>query len=89
MGQFYYITFSSSLENGQLIRDRIKQFDDYINFLDCNWFIYSNESAQAIYSKISKGEFENDRILVMKVDFSNYLGRMQKDLWLWMKKDRQ
>jgi len=88
MGQFYYITYPSNLENGQLIKDRIKQFSDYNNFLDCNWFVYTEDSAQSIYKKLSKGEFENDKILVMKVDFSNYWGRMQKDLWEWIKKER-
>ena len=88
MGQFYYITYPSSLENGQLIKDRIKQFNDYNNFLDCSWFIYTEDSAQSIYQKLSKGEFENDKILVMKVEFSNYWGRMQKELWEWIKKER-
>ncbi len=88
MGQFYYITYSSDLGNSQLIKDRIKQFNDYINFLDCNWFIYTEESLQNVYEKVSKDEFENDRILVLKVDFTNYWGRMQKSLWEWIKKER-
>lgn len=88
MGQFFYITYSESIENGQIIKDRIKQYEDYINFLDCNWFVYTEDGVQDIYSKISKGEFENDLILVMQVEFSNYWGRMNKTLWEWIKKER-
>ena len=88
MGKFYFISYSPTLEDGQLIKDRIKQFSDYINFFDGDWFIYTDESAQSVYNKLSKGEFEDDRIFVMEVDFSHYWGRMQKTLWEWIKKAR-
>lgn len=88
MGQYYYITYPSTLENGHLMKDRIKQFSDYINFMDCNWFIYTDEDIQSVYGKLTKGEFENEKILILKIDFSNYWGRMQKELWEWMKKER-
>ena len=35
-----------------------------------------------------KGEVENDKILVMKVYFSNFWEYMQIDLWEWIKKER-
>lgn len=89
MGKFYYITYSESIENGQIIKDRIKHYSDYINFLDCNWFIYTEDEVQDIYDKISKGEFENDLILVLRVDFAHYWGRMYKTLWEWIKKERK
>lgn len=88
MGQFYYITYSENIKNDQFIKDRIKQYDDFINFLDRNWFIYTEDTAETIYDKLSKGEYENDLILVLKVDFKQYWGRMQKALWDWIKQDR-
>ena len=88
MGKFYYITYSSAIENVQLIKDRIKQFDDYINFFENDWFVYSDLTPKAIYDKLSKGGFENERIFIMEVTFTNYWGRMQKYLWDWIKKDR-
>lgn len=88
MGKFYYITYSESIVNGQIIKDRIKQYDDYINFLDCNWFIYTDDEVKDVYEKISKGEFENDLILVLEIEFSQYWGRMNKILWEWIKKER-
>lgn len=88
MLHFYYITYSKSIENVQLIKDRIKQYDDCINFLDSNWFICTEETSQEVYNKISKGEFEDDLIYVMRVNFDSYWGRMQKTVWDWIKKDR-
>lgn len=88
MGKFFFITYSENIENAQLLRDRIKQYDDYINFLDNNWFVYSDDSAQVIYKKLSKGEFEDDLILVMAVDLQDYWGRLTKDVWDWLKKER-
>lgn len=88
MGKYFFITYSENIENAQLMKDRIKQYEDYFNFLDNNWFIYSNDKAQDIYNKLSKGEFENDLILVMAVDLRNYWGRLNKDVWEWLKKER-
>lgn len=88
MGTFFLITFSESIENAQLIKDRIKQYGDCINFLDNNWLIYTNDNVQDIYNKISNGEFENDLILVMAVNTNTYWGRLNKAVWAWLKKDR-
>lgn len=88
MKKYYYITYSESIENEQIIKDRIKQYDDYINFLDHNWFIYTDDEAKDVYQKISKGEFENNLILVLQVNFAQYWGRMNKTLWEWIKKER-
>lgn len=88
MGSFYLITYSSSIGNAEIIKDRIRQYEDSINFLDSSWFVYSEDGAEAIYKKLSKGGFENDRFLVMHVDFSNYWGRLHKSVWEWIKKDR-
>lgn len=88
MGSFYLITYSSTIGNIELIKDRIKQYEDSINFLDNSWFVFSEEDAGAIYNKLSKGEFENDLFLVTKVDFSSYWGRLNKTVWDWIKKER-
>ena len=88
MGTFYFITYSENIEKAQLLKDRIKQYGDYFNFLDNNWFVYSNDSAQDIYNKLSKGEFEDDLILVMAVDLKDYWGRLTGDVWDWLKKER-
>ena len=88
MGSFYYISFSDSIENTHLIKDRIKQYSDCINFLDNNWFVFTEDKAEDIYFKLSKGEFEDDLIFVMRVDFSNYWGRLHKTIWEWIKRDR-
>ena len=89
MGYYYYISFSSSIENTQLIKDRIKQYDDCINFLDNNWFIYSQEETKDIYAKLSKGELEDDLLFVMRIDFKNYWGRLHKTVWEWINKERK
>ena len=52
MGSFYLITYSSTIGNVELIKDRIKQYEDSINFLDNSWFVFSEEGAEAIYNKL-------------------------------------
>lgn len=88
MGQFYLITYSDSIENVQILKDRIRQFGDYINFLDNNWLIYTQDGVQDIYRKVSNGIFENDLILVMAINENVYWGRLNKAVWEWLKKKR-
>ena len=89
MGKFYQISYDiRSIDNNELIKDRIKQFGDFCNIFPGTWLIYKDLSVQEIYQKISNEQFEEISMIVLMMDDSAYWGRMDKSIWDWLKHKR-
>lgn len=90
MGAFYQISYDyKSIDKDEIIKDRIKQFGDYCNIFPGIWMVYTDVPPQDIYQRIANELFEDIAIVVLKIDTSTYWGRMDKSLWVWLKKERK
>lgn len=79
------IIFDPSLDN-DVLRDRIKSLGESYSFWNNHWFVQTDKSTKDVYDQISKGDFEAESILVVKMSTSalNYYGRMNVTLWEWL-----
>ncbi len=61
----------------------ISSIGENIQFLDNGWFVYTNLDAKQLYDKL---DHENKlAIIIMDATESVYWGRMEKEIWSWLK----
>jgi len=56
----------------------------WANPLDSNWLIKTDETADQIYSRLSKHLDKNDLILINQFG-QDYQGVLLKEIWEWVK----
>ena len=61
----------------------------WCHYLDDTWLIATNETAQAVYNRLSKYLVNTDMILIieMKPD-ANYFGLLPEDAWDWIEQQK-
>jgi len=65
--------------------NRVKSISaNWIKYFDDNFIVESELSPKEIYDKLKDG-FEETSILIIEMNKTNYYGRMNTNLWDWIK----
>ncbi len=86
MKHIYSISFATS--NDSIVLERIKALGNWKSFFPNQVFLETDLHSKDVYSKISV-DYENDRILIVKLDLTNYWGIMPPDFWTWLQESRE
>ncbi len=64
--------------------EELKKSPNWWHYLESTWLIYTSESAQQLFSRISGHLDTNDRMLIIKVS-PDYSGWLTEEAWQWIK----
>ncbi len=82
MKKIYLI--QTKISDNQAFDVRIKSFGSWIKYLDNSWMIETTLTAKEVYDKLSIG-FENDIMFIVELNKTNYWGRMNSNVWDYLK----
>ena len=69
MGKYFFITYSENIENAQLMKDRIKQYEDYFNYYSNIRLQLSMEGSEVYEIDLAK---QKDRQVLYAGDGMEY-----------------
>lgn len=72
---------ASAYEN---LFDAIKSFNDYIQVLESQWFISTNQTAESIYKKLSPYLKDNDGVFINEIS-GDHCGWIKLESVAWLK----
>ncbi|MEZ4809617.1 MAG: hypothetical protein R2819_04595 [Allomuricauda sp.] len=76
----------TSIKNNEVFNNRIKSLGPWMRYFSDNWLVQSSLSAQDIYNLLSIGN-EKESIFIIELNKSNYWGRMNTEVWDYLKKN--
>ena len=82
MNNLYLIQYD--LKSEDKIVERIKLLGSWMKYFQQGMIIHTSLNAQQIYERLET-EFKNTRILVIKIDKSEYYGWMPTEAWDWLR----
>ena len=67
--------------------EELKKSPSWWHYLDSTWLIYTSESADQVWQRISKHFDQNDRALILKAQpgLSNRAGWLEQKAWDWIR----
>jgi hypothetical protein len=81
MNNLYLIQYDIKSEDK--IVERIKSLGSWMKYFPQSMIIDTSLNAQQIYDRL-KVDYENTRILVIKINKSDYYGWMPTEAWNWL-----
>jgi len=86
----YIVTYDLRKEGKDYIGliEQLKNFPAWAHYLQSTWLIYTSESPEALYQRLSAHLDKNDSILITEFRGS-YYGYLPKDAWEWILKYKQ
>lgn len=75
-------------EDRSIFENRVKSIGDWVKYFSDNWIVASNLSPKEIYDKITDG-YENKSILIIEISNTSYYGRMNTNVWDFLKASRK
>lgn len=83
MKKIYIIQYK--IKDDSIILERIKSLGTWMEYFPKSLVIESELTAKEIYEKISV-DYENEWILIMELNKTNYWGIMPQEAWDWITK---
>ncbi len=82
MKKIFLVQYSNT---NVVFENRIKEFKTYAKIFNNSWLIATNNTPKQIYEIITFG-FENQTIIIVEIQENNIYGRMNPQIWEWIRK---
>ncbi len=88
MNYVYIVSYdlNKTGQNYAGLYEELKKSPTWWHYLDSTWLVFTTESAEALWTRISPYLDQNDRALIIKVQpgTSNRSGWLEQKAWDWI-----
>ena len=86
MNKVYIVSYDLNVpgQDYKGLYDELKKSTNWWHYLDSTWLIYTSESAEKLFDRLSGHLDKSDRILVIRVT-NEYQGWLPEEAWQWIR----